>query len=365
MKFNRKSALVVTFTIVITLMVCFSLLFSSKPPADNLKQQTFAALQQTRNAKKQEVVDYFSQIRMDVESIKDDQKMRRFFDQLQKGSDQNIEYAVDIHYVLEYSEFYDILFVDEGGFVFHSIKKEDDNQTNLLTSNLNPKLTRALQASEDEQFAEFTYYGPSGEPAAFFAVSLEENETHLGWFVLQCAANNVNAILTDRKDLGRTGEVYLVNQDKLMLTDSRFVEDSTILRQEVDTLAVREAFRVASGNKIIEDYRGVKVFSSYEKFDLFGSTWVIIAEIDESEVLTEYYRKHKAYFDAEIVRYLSEQTSQRGKAHYLQRKERRIDIKEFDKVERSQTFVLTTKGVATCTAVAIVYPDKFGYLAHL
>ena len=92
-----------------------------------------------------------------------------------------------------------------------------------------------------QNFVEFEYYPPSNEAAAFFSVVLTDDEKHIGWVVLQCETNSLNAILQQKKGLGRTGEVYLVNKKKLMLSESRFMADSTILRQKVDTQAVLQA----------------------------------------------------------------------------------------------------------------------------
>ncbi|ODS32338.1 MAG: two-component sensor kinase [Candidatus Scalindua rubra] len=43
------------------------------------------------------------------------------------------------------------------------------------------------------------------------------------------------------KGLGKTGEVYIVNSEKLMITGSRFIEDA-VLKQIVDTKGVQTAF---------------------------------------------------------------------------------------------------------------------------
>ncbi|MCR4291089.1 MAG: histidine kinase [Candidatus Scalindua sp.] len=81
--------------------------------------------------------------------------------------------------------------------------------------------------------------------------------------------------------LGSTGEVYIVNRDKLMITESRFNND-VILKQVVDTEGVRAAFDNEVGMiGIYTDYRGHLILgvSRYvEEMD-----WVILAEKDISE----------------------------------------------------------------------------------
>ena len=347
---------------------CNAVFSSQAAPDLGIKRQTFAALAAIKNAKRQEIVRHFQEIRAVARGITEDMVMVDGFLSMQRGaSGASREYTVAERYANVYGDFYDILFVDSGGYVFHSIKKEQDYHSNLFAPPLpGNALAKALKRPGDEHFVEFNYYQPSEEPAAFFTVALQKQGRHLGWFVLQVATNSTNQILADRDTMGRTGEVYLVNQENLMLSDSRFMEDSTILRQKVDTFAVREALRRNSGDSIITDYRGVRVFSSYERFEVFGVAWIIIAEIDEDEVLTEFYKKHKNYFQGEIVSYLSRvslvsRAESRPQPEELPRQ--RVDMNEFARAQGGK--LLATSGVASCTAIAIYYPGRFGYLAHI
>lgn len=96
---------------------------------------------------------------------------------------------------------------------------------------------------------------------------------------------NLQSILIERTGLGETGESYLVGADMLMRTSSRFFPNRKPLSILVDTRAVREAQAGKSGKNLLEDYRGVKVFSAYEQLSFPSIEWVIISEIDEQEAL--------------------------------------------------------------------------------
>jgi len=367
---RRGRKTILFLTMILALMAVAATLHLLTPPpattATDLKQQTFAALAKIRQEKKAEIVARCTEIQQTALAIQHDPEMRRCFKGLHGNPEaSSLVYAVDQRFATTYNDFYDILFVDSTGYVFHSVKKEQDYRTNLFTGNANPELASALKRPGEEHFVEFNYYPPSEEAAAFFTVSLQEGGRHQGWFILQLASNSINAILSDHNTLGRTGEVYLVNRQRLMLSDSRFLEDSTILRQKVDTKAVKEALQKKSGEDIIRDYRGVRVFSSYEKFATLGVTWVIIAEIDEDEVITEYYKQHKTYFQKQFVRYLTERppASAGATAAAAAQPRQRVDMNEFAKSDQGKE--LTTRGVASCTAVAISYPGRFAYLAHI
>ena len=81
--------------------------------------------------------------------------------------------------------------------------------------------------------------------------------------------------------LGETGEVYIVNSDKLMITESRFIEDA-IFKQVVDTEGVNAALDYGVGmTGIYNDYRGISVLGVSRYIE--DIDWVILAEKEVSE----------------------------------------------------------------------------------
>ncbi len=181
--------------------------------------------------------------------------------------------------------------------------------------------------------------------------------------MFQFAINAVNASLANYESLGRTGEVYLTNQDNLMITQSRLVPGNSVLRQRVDTQAPRAARISNHGSQVIEDYRGVRVLSSFEKFSFSGATWIIIAEIDEAEVLTEHFKKHRDHYISRIFKRSDAGVLAAQAADLTSANNVRVDINEFARNEPGQ--IAVTFGVATCTGVYITNPRKFGYLGHI
>ena len=283
-----------------------------------------------------------------------------------------VEQSISKFYVTQLDKFYDILFIDNVGEIFFTVKKEDDFLGNIYEDRFNGvslyEKMRKTKIKETE-FVDYEYYSVSDEAASFFISPVLDGDKTLGHIVLQLPINDINSILTDRHNLGRTGEVYLVNFKQLMITQSRFIDDSTILTKQIDTEAVRNALEAKSGNTIIEDYRGKKVFSSYEKFDYEGTTWIIIAEIDEDEVITEVYRGREKDLFSKACEYLESYTYSNDKQKLFvpgwKQKEDciKVDFREFQKSKNGD--VLYTEGVATCTALTISYPGKFGYLVHI
>jgi signal transduction histidine kinase/HAMP domain-containing protein len=128
---------------------------------------------------------------------------------------------------------------------------------------------------------------------------LDENRETVGVLILEMNPKVLNDIMGERTGLGDSGETYLVGQDATWRSDSRFPDQSgadvTVLDPEirVDTTASQRALQGETGTQVIQNYRGVSVLSSWSPLviqeptalDPRGTTWAIIAEVDESEAL--------------------------------------------------------------------------------
>jgi signal transduction histidine kinase len=112
----------------------------------------------------------------------------------------------------------------------------------------------------------------------------KENNDHHFFFSVSIDTDSFNKILLNRKGLGQSGEVYLVNSSKMMASESRFFNNASTIA--VDTLPVRKCFDSANGvdeRGIYNDYRNIPIFGfSYCAKDL---GFVLLAEIDRAEVL--------------------------------------------------------------------------------
>jgi hypothetical protein len=343
---------------------------SHKMSSQNISELTFKKLEKIRNQKAKDITSLLSNFNKMAVSVEQDSLMLSFFSKLLKNKNtSSYEYTIDERYVESYGDFYDILFVDSLGIVRHSVKKESDFHESLFSQPFsNTLLGKTLKSTPEKKFIEFEFYNPSAESAAFFIVPYKENDNILGWFVFQLASNSLNGALSNRAHLGRTGEVYLVNNKNKMLTDSRFFKTSTVLKQIVATEAVKRARKIGEGYGIIEDYRDTPVFSSFQKVEIFGLEWILIVEIDEEEVLTNYYQNNKEKLLKDMLdeAFVQQETFMKKQPflHSLPSdKERKVDMNEY--FSSADERMLVTYGVATCTALSVLLPNKEAYLAHL
>ena len=88
--------------------------------------------------------------------------------------------------------------------------------------------------------------------------------------------------------LSQTIESYLVGDDYLMRSNSRFKEDA-VYRIKVKSASVVNALKGETGFQIVNDYRNIPCLSSYSKISIDGLNWVILAELDEQEALIPVY----------------------------------------------------------------------------
>jgi len=203
---------------------------------------------------------------------------------------------------------YDIFLVDLKGNIIYTDFKEKDFATNLnngvyKNTGIAKAYKKALTLSKGEvAFNDFAPYEPSyNAPAAFIATPIFVDKEKRGVMIFQMPVDQINKIMQfdgkyKKAGMGESGEVYLVGSDYKMRSNSRFQKDiqdeiikslgTTIGVFTVKTDSTKSALNGQSGAKIIKDYRGVNVLSSYSAIDVYGQTkWAVIAEIDEEEAL--------------------------------------------------------------------------------
>ncbi len=225
---------------------------------------------------------------------------------------------------LKAQNFYDIFLIDgDSGDIVYSVSKETDFGTNLLRgpyahSSLG-RLYRKIRSNHSPGFVyleDFKQYPPSyNAPASFIGTPIyTDGGLFIGVLAAQLSIEDLNGFMTNNNQwkesgLGTSGEMYLIGDDKLMRSNSRFLTEdkenylkvlaathtpkaiinqvqklgTSVLFQRVNTEGVRAAFNGKTDTKVIEDYRGVRVLSSYAPLDIPDLHWVMLAEIDEAE----------------------------------------------------------------------------------
>lgn len=244
------------------------------------------------------------------------------------------KYHPSLREFLESFGYYDIFMVDNNGNVVYSVFKELDFATNLKSgaysnSGLGKAYQGAAQQSKGQvSLIDFEPYYPSYEAAAsFMSTPVYQGSQRLGVLIFQMPIDAINAIMTNDQrwkeaGLGESGETYLVGQDTLLRSQSRFLlqdkaaylqalqaagvakatidqidsKDSAIGRQAIDTKGSRAALNGQAGIEVIQDYRGVAVLSAFAPVKIAGLSWGLLSEIDESEAFEDVASLNQAVF---------------------------------------------------------------------
>ncbi|MEM3063745.1 MAG: adenylate/guanylate cyclase domain-containing protein [Candidatus Nitrosotenuis sp.] len=162
----------------------------------------------------------------------------------------------------------------EGKRLFSLLNTKDKKE--FLTD---PVFVKGLH----ESFAQIVQ-GKDGKRKLILATPIYDNpkDAPIGVAIVTSDTLFVDQILLNRLGLGETGESYLVNEDKMLVSESRFVADAAF-RKKVDTVPVNLCFESGKNHSgLYHDYRGVMVFGSSNCMKDIGL--VLLVEIDDTEV---------------------------------------------------------------------------------
>ncbi|MGN7613361.1 cache domain-containing protein [Magnetococcales bacterium HHB-1] len=368
------------FALIFLILLISDLIRQWSPVTERHTQEIFAQLKEVQQKKKEEVVTLLKKQESVVnETIINKHFIENFgtllhaFHQQKWKENAFIEAEKEIEkfYAFHLGDFYDLLLLDTRGNIFFTVKKENDWLTNIHDPRYKKLALGRLFSHPPQEtvFVDYEYYPPSKEPASFFVAPVKKDGKQLGFVAFQFAINLINEKINAHHLLGQTGEVYLVNGKRRLMTESRFFQNN-LFKERVDTEAVKNALQRKHGEKILLDYRGKRVYSAFERLSIFGHPWIIIAEIDEDEVLSNIYMKHEEHYFKGLLKRLygvakvkkNDHIIKKVDSSFTQEQSIRVDIHEFLKSEKNS---LVTFGASSCTVLTVNYPKRFGYMAHI
>ncbi|MCL4297879.1 MAG: HAMP domain-containing protein [Anaerolineae bacterium] len=193
----------------------------------------------------------------------------------------------------------DVLLMAQDGYVFHTVMRGPDYQTNLLTGPYqNTHLGRLVQnvlSTGELGFADFAPYLPAGnKPVAYVAAPVMYQNKPEMVVALQLPPGWTDTVMQERTGMGETGETLLVGPDMRMRSNSYLdpaehsVEASfvgTVQKNGMDNKAVREALVGKTGEEVRfdTDYRGRQVIITYAPVKFGNLNWALIAKQDVAE----------------------------------------------------------------------------------
>ena len=272
-----------------------------------LEENATNLLNTVQQLKAQKISTYFQDKVNDTKTFAHDSTIKRIMNiynnqrQVNAVSDQEKQKLVQRldtlfkkQYEFEKLDYYDAFIIDTKGNIIYTVAKEADFNTNLKTGPYKDSgLALAFEKTTltTPYLADFQWYAPSNEPAAFLAYPITNNDANekiTGYFAVQLSLEAINTIMQDATGLGKTGESYLIGPDSKLRSNSRLsdtytVENSFKNNLLIESKSAKSAITGKSGTEIIKDYRNVDVLSAYQPIKVAQVEWGMITEIDKAE----------------------------------------------------------------------------------
>ena len=213
------------------------------------------------------------------------------------------KYGTDLGIYCRDYGYHDIFFIDAQGNILFSVAGEKDFGTNILSGKYSDTLfasacKRALETGRST-FSDFEFYGPSGNAGAGFLVSVMVNDDgdKIGLMVFQLSIGPINRMMKEGLTSGETMEIYLIGEDLKIRSHSSPSKEAMILGKPVETeisfvwlLEHSEVVEPAGEVNEMEEVEliyqgphGKSVLGIHENITIAGTSFGIIAEIEESE----------------------------------------------------------------------------------
>ncbi|WP_461643552.1 sensor histidine kinase [Labilibaculum euxinus] len=291
MRKSLANKLLIYFVVLNLLSILIVGIFAYTQAKDALILRTFNQLTSVRIEKKKRVEDFFQQCIHEIEAIS-----TLTFSFPPEKSTVNLSHFISDHRIfktgfaslLTGKQNYKSIYLYQSNTVSSGFqikpKTGDLSQTKLQPEHL--QLFAGLLPKNEISVRELLNPKDQSKTEILICKTISFQDQKV---VLAFGINTeiINSIMLDRNPLnglGKSGEAYLVGEDHLLRSTSRFQENS-IYAVKSSTKGVKLAFQDSIGSDIFKDYRGVQVLSSYSKMNLPDLNWVILAEIDQHEAM--------------------------------------------------------------------------------
>lgn len=286
-----------------------------------LREQAFRQLESVRDLKRAQIERFFHERLQDVRTLATDPFVVSTFSRLHAaavgpdgptacrlaGLDEGRFESCDVYRAtndeilpflagyIRNQGYYDLIFIDDAGYAFFSVMKEDDlGRVHSTDDSALGDAWRATRESTEPQLTDMKLYAPSRNvPAQFVAARVSTPGGPAGVLVLQISIDSIDAVMDNRSGMGRTGETYLVGRDRRLRSDSALAPSThsvaasfggSTAENGVDTPAVTSALAGKSDRLALDGYRGARVLSAFAPLKVGPGTWAIVAEIEENEI---------------------------------------------------------------------------------
>ncbi len=256
-----------------------------------LQQEAFIKLSAIRDLQKRQVADYFQMRYQNVQSFSSNPQQQGVFLKLirDKGAAQSLSDEMsgylkvwmaqrDFHSLTLISPAGQVLYSTDSGVAVGAAAAEGSSEAQALT--------KGSQETAFIDYSRSSFF--KNEAAAYFAAPLVSDDRLEGVFLFRLRNDALDRIMRDTPGLGGQGESYMIGVDGMFRSNSGYFEEPTLANPAfvVDTESVVYALSGESGEETTINYRGDYVLSSYTAVELYGTTWVLLVEMDQAAAVT-------------------------------------------------------------------------------
>jgi len=268
-----------------------------------LQQQAYIKLSAIRALRKKQITDAFSSMGRDAQMLAESSQQQRVLPKLKTNPEASDKrYSDFLNNWLTDSSFQSITLLGTNGNILFSTDEVIERGSKVKEESVEyQSFQKGLTGTA------FTDFAPSSllddTLAAYLSIPVKQGGKVQGVLLLMMKISAFDQIMQDPAGLGESGESYLVGPDQLFRSNSRYFEETTLANPAfiVDTDDASDALAGNSGEKVVINYRGEYVFSSYAPVDIFGTTWALIVEIEQTEAITPKLVGKKGNYLTQIV----------------------------------------------------------------
>ncbi len=222
------------------------------------------------------------------------------------------EYGSDFSQFLTTYDYIDILLLDTDGNVLYSIRRDSDFGTNVFSTGFNGQFfsdtARKALSTGIPVYSDMQHYAPYDNQVASFLMQavVDEYGDKLGVLAIHLSTIPIQNIMQQSTGLGNSGETFLVGNDLLMRSNSRFSQTSDLLLTKVEnktSLLWQQQLKAAEDQKnntkdktqlampslqkieLYRGYHGEMVYGVQLNVEFSGVPMLLKAELTEAEAL--------------------------------------------------------------------------------
>ena len=290
--FSIQKKMVTTFLILILVFSLFALITVGSIARDTIEQKIDSHLESVVQSRSVHISTFLKDHKDVVLSFSTDHAFKDVlivdnnhdeYNHILEEIYEKFESIFEVH-----KEFFKITIIDVNGSVVVS----------TYQSSLNVEKEEVIDFSECRNFncKKLHFSDRFDLPYVDYGFPLIDDEGEiLGGLIVYMDVTGLYEILTDETGLGKTGELYIVNNLGIMISPSRFYNDSynfehILFKQKINSTIFSNAMSMAENPDMHIGHDSISISKDYRGIDVIGThiyvpemEWILFAQMDLSE----------------------------------------------------------------------------------